>query len=49
MPDEKTGVFSAMKAESTNNKFDCIEPVSEDNPDTIYKLLFEEFDEGNKK
>lgn len=41
----KTGVFSTVGNDKVTSSVDYIQLVSEDNPNTIYNLLFEEFDE----
>ncbi len=43
-----TGIFGQMKSEDTSRSFDYITPVDESDQNTIYKLLFEEYDEENK-
>lgn len=48
MEERGTGIFAQMRNEDTSRSFDYINPVEESDPDTIYKLLFEEFDEENK-
>ncbi len=49
MQERRTGVFGTVQEEDNVQSCDKLKTVSEDNPDTIYKLLFEEFDKGNKK
>lgn len=48
MSERGTGIFGQMKNEDTSRNFDYISPVEESDPNTIYKLLFEEYDEENK-
>ena len=49
MQERRTGVFGTVKDDDENQNYNCLQPVSEDNPNTIYKLLFEEFDKENGK
>lgn len=50
MQERGTGVFGIVKDDDDENQsYDSLQPVSEDNPNTIYKLLFEEFDKENGK
>lgn len=48
MNERGTGIFGQMKDEDTSRNFEYITPVNESDPNTIYKLLFEEYDEENK-
>lgn len=48
MEQRGTGIFGQMKNEDTSRSFDYITPVDESDPNTIYKLLFEEYDEENQ-
>lgn len=48
MEKRKTGVFGSMKDDDERTSdFKYISPVEESDPDTIYKVLFEEYDEEN--
>lgn len=49
MQERKTGVFGTIKEENNLQICNELTPVPESNPDTIYNLLFKEFDEENKK
>ncbi|MEE0264907.1 MAG: hypothetical protein UD936_04685 [Acutalibacteraceae bacterium] len=45
MEERKTGVFNTIKKENTAQECGELIPVSENNPDTIYNLLFKKYDE----
>ena len=47
MDERRTGIFGQMKNEDTSLSDDYCTPVSENDPDTIYNLLFRDFDEEN--
>lgn len=45
MAQKGLGVFGSVKNETVNQSVNYLQIVQENNPDTIYNLLFEEFDE----
>lgn len=49
MQEKKTGVFGTVKEEIYKQSYQILHPVSDDNPNTIYNLLFVRFDGENKK
>lgn len=49
MQEKNTGVFGTVKEEICNQSYEILYPVSDDNPNTIYNLLFSSFDEENNK
>lgn len=49
MQEPRIGVSGTVKDEDIDKNYDYLQPFSKDNPDTIYKLLFEEYDEENSK
>lgn len=49
MQEKNTGVFGTVKEEIYNQSYEILYPVSDDNPNIIYNLLFNRFDEDNNK
>lgn len=45
MQQRRTGVFGTVKEDDNQQNVDYLKPVSQDNPDTIYNLLFKEYNE----
>lgn len=49
LSENKTGIFGAIKEEDKSRNYDNIPPVAENDPNTIYNLLFKDYDEENNK
>ncbi len=44
MHEKQTGIFGSIKEETQQSDYQYIKPVDENDPDSIYNLLFKDYD-----
>lgn len=48
MYEGNTGIFGAMQEEDRQSDYQYLKPVDENDPDSIYNLLFREYDKEKR-